>query len=371
MEHLYAIALQCLKRLTPLERKTLLDKAGSATAVFENRGDIRAVVPDATPRLQEIIDGMEACLPRAEQELQFAEKGLIKCITLSDKDYPQRLRQCPDAPVVLFLRGDANLNSRYIISVVGTRQITDYGKQLCADFIAELSSALPGCLVVSGLAYGVDIHAHRAALSRHLPTVGVLAHGLDQIYPTRHRQDAINMLNNGGGVLTEYLSGTIIDKLNFVQRNRIVAGMADATIVVESASKGGSLITAELANDYSREVFAFPGRIDAPFSAGCNRLIQKQEAHMLLSVSDFLNVMGWENAQLLQQKLQSGIQQELFPELTSEQQVIYDALKGSDGLHINDLASRTSLPIHRLSSLLFSMEFKGIIRKSGSNLYSL
>lgn len=350
-EKLYSIALNACPHLTPQQKCDLIRQAGSATNLPERIG-------------------IREYLSRAEQELDFAEKGLIQVIPYNDERYPRRLRECPDAPIVLFYRGNADLNASHIVAMVGTRQITDYGKRLCEDFIAQLAVRCPGCVVMSGLAYGVDIHSHRAALRSSLPTVGVLAHGLDQIYPTRHRPTAIEMLGNGG-LLTEFMSETRIDKRFFVQRNRIVAGMADATIVVESADKGGSLITAGIAHSYNREVFAFPGRIDSPYSAGCNALIHRQQASILLGADDFIDKMGWGNDVLLQQKLSVGIQQDLFPDLSPEERRVMDALRGRDEMHINDLATLLSVPVHKASSLLFTMEMKGIVRKSGSNMFSL
>lgn len=369
-EKLYSVALNALPGLNPRQRATLLQAAGSATAVFEHRHEIQDIIPSASPRLTDILAGMEQQLPRAERELAFAQRGLIQVIPYTDGAYPHRLRQCPDAPVVLFYRGNADLNASHVVAMVGTRQITDYGKYICEDFIEQLSLRRPDCLVVSGLAYGVDIHCHRASLRRHLPTIGILAHGLDQIYPTRHRSEAIEMLDNGG-LLTEFMSETRIDKAYFLQRNRIVAGMADATIVVESAAKGGSLVTADIAGSYHREVFAFPGRIDAPCSVGCNALISRHQASMLTSADDFIDLMGWENHLLRQQQLTMGVQQDLFPQLTPEEQAITDAMRGHDAMHINDIATLLAQPVHRVSSLLFTMEMKGIVRKSGSNMFSL
>ena len=224
--------------------RLLLEQAGSATVIYEHRRHIRDVMPELHPRAVEGISLMDTLMGRAEEEYRFASQSRIRCLGFYDDDYPARLRECSDAPILLYFRGTADLNARRVVSMVGTRKITPYGRDLCARFVADLRALSPDTLVVSGLAYGVDIHCHRAALAQGLPTVGVLAHGMDQIYPRMHRTDAVKMLEQGG-LLTEFMSQTNADKKNFVQRNRIVAGMSDATIVVESARKGGSLITAQ------------------------------------------------------------------------------------------------------------------------------
>ena len=233
-----------------------MDGIGSAADVFRFRQELPERLPGVNNRVVEALDCPQA-LVRAGEEYEFAEKNHIQCLTLVDERYPSRLRECDDAPIALFFKGNADLNALRIINMVGTRNATEYGKQLCASFHRDLKILCPEVLVVSGLAYGIDIHAHRAALANSLPTIGVLAHGLDRIYPSVHRKTAVDMLQQGG-LLTEFLTGTNPDKHNFISRNRIVAGMADATIVVESAAKGGSLITADIAESYHRDCFAFP-----------------------------------------------------------------------------------------------------------------
>ena len=224
-------------------------------------------------------------------------------------------------------------------------------------------------LVVSGLAYGIDIHSHRAALDNAVDTVGVLAHGLDQIYPRLHRDTAVQMTSQGG-LLTEFMSRTNADKVNFVRRNRIVAGMADATIVVESAEKGGALITADIAMSYHRDVFAFPGRVGDPYSQGCNRLIRDSKAALLQNAQEFMEAMGWQPRSSENQK-DKGIQGELFPDLCEEEQRIVDCLRQSECLQINALAVATNLPVHKLSAFLFNLEMKGIVRLLSGGMYRL
>ena len=367
-ETLYAIALAQVSRLKDQDRNHLLDVFGSAKEVYEHRTHLRDAIPEASDALISTLGEMDLWLKRAEEELAFMEKGGIVPLLRTAEDYPQRLLQCEDSPSLLYYRGNAPLNVRHVLSIVGTRQITAYGKDLCAQFVKDLRTLCPDIIVVSGLAYGVDIHAHRAALENGLPTVGVLAHGLEQIYPTMHRDTAVQMVHQGG-LLTEYISCTNMDRRLFVQRNRIVAGMADAVLVVESAAKGGSLITASLAGDYNREVFAFPGRITDTYSAGCNKLIRLQQAQSIESAAQFVEAMGWETNADRQRQATEGVQQELFPDLTPEQQKIMDTLLPVEGTPINVLAIKTGIPIQTLTSLLFSLEMIGLVKRMGGNSY--
>jgi DNA processing protein len=268
---------------------------------------------------------------------------------------------------VLYFCGNANLNSSRIINIIGDRHCTDYGRDICTHFISDLQRHLPDTLVVSGLAYGIDINAHRAALSSGMPTVGVLAHGLDRIYPSVHRSTAANMVQQGG-LLTEYMSQTTPDKLNFVRRNRIVAGMCDATIIVESAAKGGALITAELAESYHRDVFAFPGRVSDQYSEGCNHLIKSNRATLIQTADDFLTAMGWESKS---DSHSAPLQQELFPALTDEETLIVQTLQNVDGKAINQIVVETGLPFSRVSPLMFELELKGVVRVLGGARYKL
>ena len=370
-ETLYMMALTQVPSLSLTNLHLLIDELGSASAIYENRKNIKQVLPSASPKF---LDGMgDFCnyLKRAEEELEFCRKGKIRCLGLNDEDYPQRLKDCNDAPVLLYYRGSANLNSQHIVSMVGTRQITNYGKDLCHSFVRDLKQVCPDALVVSGLAYGVDVNCHRAALEQGLETVGVLAHGLDQIYPRHHRETAKQMVDQGG-LLTEYMSNTIIDKRNFVQRNRIVAGVSDAVIVVESATKGGSLITAEIAQSYNRQVWAFPGRVFDTYSSGCNMLIFKNKASLLTNAEDFCLEMGWTDDVQHQKQLSEGIQQELFADdYSAEEQAVLQALARDDSKQINVLAVETNIAIGELSSLLFSLEMKGAVQSLVGGRYKL
>ena len=370
-ETLYMMALTQVPSLSLTNLHLLIDELGSASAIYENRKNIKQVLPSASSKF---LDGMgDFCnyLKRAEEELEFCRKGKIRCLGLNDEDYPQRLKDCNDAPVLLYFRGSANLNSQHIVSMVGTRQITNYGKDLCRSFVRDLKQVCPDALVVSGLAYGVDVNCHRAALEQGLETVGVLAHGLDQIYPRHHRETAKQMVDQGG-LLTEYMSNTVIDKRNFVQRNRIVAGVSDAVIVVESATKGGSLITAEIAQSYNRQVWAFPGRVFDTYSSGCNMLIFKNKASLLTNAEDFCLEMGWTDDVQHQKQLSEGIQQELFADdYSAEEQAVLQALARDDSKQINVLAVETNIAIGELSSLLFSLEMKGAVQSLVGGRYKL
>ena len=369
-ELIAAIALTKLKGLSLLNARTMMEALGSASEVFAHRKDIVRLIPDASQRLVSAFADTDEAMRLAEKEMDFIEKKRLKVFTLLDEDYPQRLRECEDAPLVLFACGNVNLNAQRIISVVGTRKCSEYGREVCNNFIADLKRYYPDTLIVSGLAYGIDICAHRAALDNGMPTVGVLAHGLDTIYPAMHRQIAADMVHQQGGLLTEYTTHTTPEKGNFVRRNRIVAGMCDACIVVESSERGGSLITAELAMEYNRDVFAFPGRVYDEYSRGCNNLIRRQQATLLTCAADLLDAMGWENP--LEKAAQSeAVQQDLFPDLTDEERALVNTLKNVDDKHINQIAIDANIPYSRASMILFDLEMKGIVKALGGARYKI
>ena len=355
-ETLCALALSRLPGIGTATALKLYRAAGSAAAVYERRHAPETLTPDATPRLRRALAAWDEALAHAGTELRLAAEKGIDVLTPAAAGWPRRLDACPDAPLVLFGRGTACLNAPHVLTVVGTRRITEYGKRLCAALCRDLAQLVPGTLIVSGLAYGVDIHAHRAALDAGLPTVAVLAHGLDRIYPPLHRSTAVEMTRHGG-LLTEYTLGTKPDKGNFVRRNRIVAGMSDATLVVESASHGGALITARLAREYGRDVLAFPGRTTDEYSAGCNALIRSNGAAMVTSAADVAAALGWQTA-----APDKPVQRELFPTLTTEETRVRDLLRGTEGMNINRLAVEANLPVYRLTALLFELEMKGLVK---------
>ena len=366
-ELLSLIALQHIPGIGSITAKRLIESIGSATQIFEHRTELPQLIPNIHPNLVNALD----CPPahcRAEQELAFIDKHHITCLGYNDEAYPARLRECDDAPILLFYRGNTSLNPRRIVSIVGTRKCTDYGRDLCERFVRDLATQLPDVLIVSGLAYGVDVCAHRAAIKYGLPTIGVLAHGLDRIYPPVHRNIAAQM-TQCGGMLTEYISFTEPERQNFLQRNRIVAGMSDATIVIESAAKGGALVTANIAGSYGRDCFAFPGRIDDSASAGCHRLIRNHQAALITSADDFIEAMMWD---ISQSGRPDAIQRTLFPDLNDEESLIVGLLEQhTDGIHINTLVVEANIPINRLSALLFELELRGIVRPLAGSIYKL
>ena len=369
-ETLYAVALTRINHFNLTTSLELYRKLGSATAVMEHRHDIKAVLPDATPRLEEALKDVSEAMRRAEQEMKFDEDHNIQPLVIGDDNYPERLRRCDDAPLVLYYRGTANLNHRHIISIVGTRHCTIYGQDIIRRFTADMKSVCHDTIIISGLAYGVDINAHRQALTNGMETVGVLAHGLDYLYPTAHRETATEMLRQGG-LATEFMTGTNADKMNFVRRNRIVAGLADATIVVESASKGGSLITANLASDYNRDVFAFPGNVGAPYCMGTNNLIRDNKATLITSAEDFVNLMGWANDNQLLKAKKNGIERQLFPELNDNEKKIASLLANNNNMQISVISMRSGLTIPTISAALLNMEMQGIVRQMAGGIYHL
>ena len=362
----YSIALTRMAGFSADIALRLYQAMGSSQAVYEHRNEIGDAVADATPRLREAMRNWDDALRRAAAEMEFIEKSGIQALTMQDEDYPQRLRECPDAPVVLYYKGVADLNQRYILNMVGTRHCTTYGQDLVRRFVSDLRQLCPQVLIVSGLAYGIDVCAHRNALERGYETVGVLAHGLDQIYPSAHRPVAVEMVKHGG-LLTEYMSQTQPLANNFRQRNRIVAGISDATILVESAFKGGGLITCRVAQEYGRDVFAFPGAVGMPFSEGCNHLIRNNTAALITSARDFVEVMGWPTTQ----QQAEAVERQLFPELSAEEEQVVSLLKQTNDLQLNIISVKTNLPMGKLTALLFQLEMKGVVKPLAGGTYHL
>lgn len=369
-EVFYTMALTRLTNFNFQQAVELYRAAGSAQKLYEHRHDVGDIIEDCTPRLIAALKDWGDAMKRAETEVKYMEEHKIQAFTLLDDDYPQRMKECIDAPLVLYYKGNADLNQLMTVSIVGTRHITRYGEDVCRKFIRELHELCPQVLIISGLAYGVDICAHRQALESGYDTVAVLAHGLDQIYPFHHRDTAAEMITRGG-LLTEFMTQTNADKANFVRRNRIVAGCADATIVVESAAKGGSLITAEIAQSYNHPVFAFPGNVGSPFSEGCNYLIRDNGAALITSAEDFVQAMGWETDAKRKQALTEGIERELFPELSDDEQKIVSLLQQTNDLQLNILSVKAGIPISQLTALLFNLEMKGVIKPFAGGMYHL
>ena len=369
-EILNTIALTRLNYFNLAGMLELYRKMGSATLVIDNRNNIRDILPDATDKLINALQNIDEAKKRAEEELAYDLKYGITPICMNDERYPQRLKQCDDAPLMLFYKGNANLNRQRVINIVGTRHCTPYGEDLIRRFISDLQQLCPQALIVSGLAYGVDIVAHRQALDKGYETVGVLAHGLDDLYPSRHRETALKMIEQGG-LLTEFLTQTNADKINFIRRNRIVAGMSDACILIESAAHGGGLITCDISQSYNRDVFAFPGRIGDTYSEGCNYLIRSNGATLITCAADFVKDMGWQDDAKLMKAKRQGIERSLFPELSAEEERIVNVLSKHNDLQINLISVQANIDITRLPALLFNLEMKGVIKTFAGGMYHL
>lgn len=350
---LYQIALTLLPGIGDISGKKFVAYCGSAEAIFMERKAALQKISGIREATLEAISNPKELLKRAEAEIHFMEKNGIKPLYYQDVDYPRRLLQCDDCPMMLYYKGNVNLNAERVVAIVGTRNVTEYGKENCMRLVEELTH--DQVMVVSGLAYGVDTMAHRAAVSHGVPTVGVMGNGMQVVYPSTNRKLASEMLLNGG-LLTECMSGTQPDRENFPRRNRIIAGMSDAVIVVESALKGGSLITADLANSYSRDVFAFPGRVMDLFSQGCNYLIRTQRAHLMEGAADLRYVMRWDPQQHV-----TPLQTTLFREFTEEEKLIMNLFENQQVVALDDMIVKTNLTTTKLASLLLNLEFDGIL----------
>ena len=361
-ELLHLLALQKIDGVGDIMAKKLIQHCGSATAVFSSKTSQLASIDGIGKVLLQNLKNKSSVL-QAEIELKFIQNNNINVSYFKDENYPNRLKHCVDSPTLLFTSGNINLNQQHIISIVGTRQITPYGVDFCKKLISDLAPLNP--IIVSGFAYGVDIVAHQAAMENNLQTIGILAHGLNQIYPKTHKKYMAKMESNGG-FMTEFWSNSNPEKENFVKRNRIVAGISEATIVIESADKGGSLITANLANDYNRDVFAVPGRISDKYSQGCNNLIKTQRANLLSGAADLIYILNWD-----MDKKEKTIQKQLFIDLEPEEQKIFDFLQKNGKEQMDTLALACELPIFKLSSILLNMELKGAIRPLPGKLFEI
>lgn len=364
MSLLHQVALTFVKTLGPVTAKSLIAYLGSEEEIFRTSAAKMSRIPGIGDKRAMQWDFNDA-LKKAEKELVFIEKQGIESIFYTDSRYPKRLKTCGDSPVLLYAKGNMNLNPPHVISIVGTRNATDYGRQLCKQLIEELQQY--NVLIVSGLALGIDVSAHKECLRLNMPTVGVLGHGLDRLYPSQNRATADKMLENGG-LLSEYPSGTVPDRENFPQRNRIVAGIADATVVVEAGIKGGALITAEIANSYNKDVFAFPGRLGDDYSEGCNFLIRHNKAALLTCVADLAFSLGWEKTG--QAKL---VEQFTLPlDLSADEQLIFNILQQhKTPVAIDDLTIKANMPMSALAMNLLNMEMQGYIRSLPGKTYKV
>lgn len=361
-EALYMLALSRIPGIGCVRARELVAYCGGVKPIFEKSKGALDRIPGIGPVLANAVS-KSAVLKDAEFELKACEQLGIRIITFLDKDYPQRLNHCADAPVLLFMLGAANLNPEKVLSVVGTRNATSQGKDITESIVQDLS--LLGVTIVSGLAYGIDIAAHRAALKYELPTLACLAHGLDRIYPSVHAITAKEMLK-AGALISEFPLGTGPDRENFPTRNRIVAGMADATLVVEAGIKGGALITANLASDYNRDVFAIPGRTTDVYSQGCHRLIKDNRATLVTCAADIIKALNWD----ITGTAAPSRQQRLLLDLTPEQERIVAVLDQS-ATGVDQLAAKAGITVSKASALLLEMEFDGIVRSLPGKFYEL
>lgn len=362
-ELLHALALLKVDGIGDVVAKKLINHCGSAQEVFQSSKKSLLAIDGIGEILYKKLQE-KSVFQLAENELRFIENENISYSYYQDEKYPERLKHCIDGPIVLFQSGIIDLQKSKLINIVGTRQITPYGIEFTKKLITDLAPLNP--IIVSGFAYGVDIVAHQAAMENNLQTIGVLAHGLNQIYPKTHKKYIAKMEQNGG-FMTEFWSTSNPERENFVKRNRIVAGMCEATIVIESAEKGGSLITANIANDYNRDVFAVPGRITDKYSAGCNNLIKTQRAHLLNSAADLIYILNWD----LDKKERKPVQKQLFVSLTDEEQKVYDYLQNKEPEFMDTIALDCDFPIFKISSLLLNMELKGVIRPLPGKLFEV
>ena len=356
----YLLALQRVEGVGDIMAKKLLSHLGSAAAVFNAKtAQLSSIDGVGTVLLKNLKD--KSVFEKANQELEFMKANGIQAIYFQDEEYPDRLKHCIDGPVLLFSSGTIDFKNRKIISIVGTRQITSYGIEFTRKLIEDLAPLDP--IIVSGFAYGVDIVAHQLAMENNLQTIGILAHGLNQVYPKTHKKYVAKIEENGG-FMTEFWSSSNPDKENFVRRNRIVAGMSEATIVIESADRGGSLITANMANDYNRDVFAVPGRVTDKYSQGCNLLIKTQKANVLTSAADLIYILNWDI-----QKESKPVQKQLFVTLEDDEQKVYDYLLKNGKEILDIIALQCDFPIYKISGMLLNMELKGVIRPLPGKLF--
>ncbi len=358
---LYQLALTLIPNIGPVQAKTLLQHFDAPDIFRAKKTELERIEGIGTIKAEAIRQFKD--FKRAEEEISFIQKYRIRPLFITDKNYPRRLLHCYDSPVMLYFKGETDLNHSKIVSIIGTRNHTEYGKLVTETLIEEIKSQ--NVVVVSGLAYGIDALAHKSALKNNCHTIGVLAHGLDQVYPAQHARLAKEMIQDGGGLLTEFPSNTKPDKHNFPTRNRIVAGISDATIVVETGAKGGSMITAELANNYNKDVFAVPGKLTDTKSAGCNSLIRNNKAQLLTDAQQLLEMMGWEPPQHKAVKRQK----ELFIDLTENERIIFEILDGKTPVHIDEINLKSGLSTSSVAAAILDLELRNVVLSLPGKLY--
>lgn len=360
-DYTYPIALTLLKGIGPIKARQLASTFDDLQELFKDsfiKLSKKTGMPISFLKQME----RERALSMAKEYQNYFQRSGIQPIYILEEDYPRRLKQCHDAPLLLYGKGKLELNNSKVVAIVGTRNATEYGKEVCEELVDGMTDK--DIVIVSGMAYGIDICVHQLCVKNNISTIGVLGHGLDRLYPSAHKHTATRMLSNGG-LLSEFLPGTKPDRENFPMRNRIVAGMTDATIVVESKNTGGSLITAQLANDYNRDVFAVPGNIGQIYSRGCNELIKAQKAHLITSCQDFLTIMDWNK------KENKAIQINLFQDLSSEERNIVEIIQAKKEVNIDVLSSLLQMPISILNVHLFTLELNGILKSLPGKIYKL
>lgn len=360
---LYQIALTLVPNIGDVHAKTLVNNFGNAESIFKaKKKELEEIEGIGSVRANSIKYFTDFKI--AEEEIAFIEKYKITPLFITDKKYPQRLLNCYDSPVMLYYKGNADLNQSKIVAIVGTRNNNEYGKSVCEKLVENLSEQ--NILIVSGLAFGIDSIAHKTALKNNLKTVAALAHGLDRIYPSQNKSLAKEMIEHGG-LLTDFRSKTNPDKQNFPKRNRIVAGISDAIVVIETGIKGGSLITAELGNGYNKDVFAIPGRTNDTKSEGCNYLIKNNKACLITSADDLLENMRWKE----HKKTSPKKQRELFIELTQDEKIIVEILQQQQQIHIDELYIKSALSSSAVASALLTLEMQGVISSLPGKMYKM
>jgi len=359
---LHQIGITLIPGVGDINGRKLISYCGGVEAVFKEKKEALLKIPGiGSSTVNSIVS--QSVLKRAEEEIAFIEKHRISPLFYLDKSFPRRLSHCADAPLMVYYKGNTDLNSGKVVSIVGTRRATDYGRRICNEIVEELASL--DILIVSGLAYGIDTCSHKAALKNDLNTVGVLAHGLDRLYPADNRNLAKEM-GNHGGLLTEFMSKTNPDRENFPKRNRIVAGLADAVIVIESAARGGALITAGIANSYNRDVFAVPGKLHSKYSEGCNMLIKTNRAALMQSAADVILMMQWQP-----ESKKPAKQRKLFVELSPDQEKIVEILKENKETHIDTITVKSGFTGSKIAAVLLNLEFEGVVNSLPGKMYRL
>ncbi len=361
---LYRIALTQIPGVGGVTARRLISYCGSVEAVFNEKHSALKKIPGVGDHIAGVVR-RKAFFERAAEEIRFMERHDIRPVFYLDEDYPVRLKECDDSPLLLYKKGRANLNHPRVVAVIGTRSMTAYGKARCEEFVVGMKAL--DVMVVSGLAYGVDACAHKSSIQNEMLTTAVLGHGLDRIYPYVHQTLARQMLQAGGALITDFISGTKPDRENFPKRNRIIAGLCDAIVVVEAAVTGGALITANIANTYNRDVFALPGRVYDKYSQGCNKLIRINKAHLIESIDDLRYIMNWEPGKSNRNARQTN----LFVSLTPEEKEVATFLKDNPDAGMDQIVSGVPHNLSKTSSILLSLEFKGVVKPLPGKHYRL